>query len=115
MDSRNLECRAGSGFGFRGGGKGVHEANVAGLHPPLGVEDCWGCNDNVGIFRSLLEKRLDSGGRAEKTWIETTVVSKVRSEPPVRQRVVVCGHMLTTKKEIVPTAEARRISNDALT
>ena len=68
----------------------------------------------MGIFRGLLEKRLDSGGRAEKTWIETTVVSKARSEPPVRQRAVVCGHMLTTK-EIAPTAEARRISNDALT
>ena len=35
VDSRNLECRAGSGFGFRGGGKGVYEANVAGLRPPL--------------------------------------------------------------------------------
>ena len=43
------------------------------------------------------------------------MVSKVRSEPPVRQRAVVCGHMLTTKKEIAPTAEARRISNDPLT
>ena len=33
-DGRDLECRAESGFGFRGGGKGVHEANVAGLASP---------------------------------------------------------------------------------
>ena len=39
-DGRDLECRAGSGFGFRGGGKGVHEANVAELALPLGLGDC---------------------------------------------------------------------------
>ena len=43
-----------------------------------------------------------------------TVISKVRSEPSVRQRAVMCGHMLTAKKKITTTTEARRINNDAI-